>query len=156
LKVPDCEGCVVGVASFVLGSTDDWSAKPKKVQDGLVTFAVPTDRTDGLSITVRAPWEGATGYVTNVALRYKGKQPGDKVGFTAARAATRASGCWAGTDQSAATIKVKVRRVQVEGYDGKVPGTIAWAAVTQDWLRPLVDTWHGVVGTQDVMPCKEA
>ena len=155
LKFPTCEGCTVGVASFVLGTDDAWSAKAKKVKDGVVRFAVPTDRTDGLSITVRAPWEGATGYVTNVALRYKGQQPGDKVGFVAARASSKASGCWAGTTQDAATIRVKVRKVQVEGYGGKVPGSIAWATVTQDWLRPLVDTWHGVVGTQDVMPCRE-
>jgi hypothetical protein len=129
-------------------------AKPKKVVDGAVTFAVPTNRTPGLSITVRAPWEGATGYVTNVAVRYQGRQPGDKVGFTAARASDRASACWSGTTQDAATIKVRVREVKVQGYGGLVPGTIAWAAVTQDWLRPLVDSRHGVVGTQDLMPCK--
>ena len=154
LQVPDCDGCTIGVASYLQGSMDVWSAESRKVKDGSVTFAVPTDRTAGLSITVRAPWEGATGYVTNVALRYQGQQPGDKVGFTAARASTRASGCWAGTTEDAVTIKVKVRRVQVEGYGGKVPGTLAWAPVTQDWLRPLVPAWHGVVGTQDVMPCK--
>ena len=48
-----------------------------------------------------------------------------------------------------------MRKVQVEGYGGKVPGTIAWAPATQQWLRPVVRTWHGVVGTQDVMPCQE-
>ncbi len=155
LDVSNCDGCVVGVASYLRDSETFWDgAKPKKVVDGSVTFAVPTDRTTGLSITVRAPWEGATGYVTNVALRYKGKQPGDKVGFTAARASTRGTSCWAGTTEDAATIKVVVRRVQVQGYGGKVPGTLAYAKVTQDWLHPLVRTWHGVVGTQDVMPCQ--
>ena len=108
LKVPACDGCTVGVASYLQGSMDVWSAKPKKVEGGTVTFAVPTAATAGLSITVRAPWEGATGYVTNVALRYKGQQPGDKVGFTAARASTRASGCWAGTTEDTAAIKVEV------------------------------------------------
>ena len=91
-----------------------------------------------------------------MALRYQGQQPGDKVGFTAARAATKASGCWAGTTEDAVTIKVVARKVQVDGLGGKVPGTIAYAKVTQDWLRPLVPAWHGVVGTQDVMPCKSA
>ncbi len=154
LRLPTCEMCLVGVASYILGSADSWSARPKRVKDGVVTFRVPTDRTDGLSITVRAPWEGATGYVTNVALRYKGHHRGERVGFKAARAASRASACWAGTDASAFTIKVKVRKVTVQGYGGKVAGTIAWAAVTQAWQRPVVATWHGVVGTQDVMPCK--
>jgi hypothetical protein len=156
LRIASCDGCEVGVASYLQGSMDVWSAKPQKVTDGSVTFAVPTDKTAGLSITVRAPWEGATGYVTNVALRYQGQQPGDKVGFTAARAATKASGCWAGTTEDAVTIKVVARQVQVDGLGGKVSGTIAFAKVTQDWLRPLVPAWHGVVGTQDVMPCKAA
>jgi hypothetical protein len=155
LDIADCEGCEVAVASYLRDSETIWdSAKPKVVTDGSVTFKVPTDRTAGLSITVRAPWEGATGYVTNVALRYKGTQPGDKVGFTLARASTRASGCWAGTTADTATMKVVVRKVQVEGYGGKVAGTLAYAKVTQDWLRPLVRTWHGVVGTQDLMPCR--
>ncbi len=159
LEMPGCDGCTVGVASYLDTGTDVpdvWSAKPRKVKDGSVTFAVPTDRTAGLSVTLRAPWEGATGYVTNVALRYKGQQPGDKVGFTAARGSTRASGCWAGTSGDAATIKVVVRKVQVDGNGGKVTGTLAFAKVTQDWLRPLVPAWNGVVGTQDVMPCKAA
>jgi hypothetical protein len=153
LRVVGCDGCTFGVASYLEGSMDVWSAKPRKVKDGVVTFAVPTGRTTGLSVTVRAPWEGATGYVTNVALRYRGFQPGDKVGFTLARAARRASGCWAGTTDDATTMKVLVRRVKVQGQGGEVPGTIAWTKVTQEWLRPLVPAWHGVVGTQDVMPC---
>ena len=85
LQVSDCDGCTIGVASYLQGSMDVWSAKPKKVKEGSVTFEVPTVQTTGLSITVRAPWEGATGYVTNVALRYQGQQPGDKIGFSAAR-----------------------------------------------------------------------
>ena len=93
LEMPGCDGCIVGVASYLYGTGSDapliWDdAKPKKVVDGEVTFAVPTDRTPGLSITVPAPWEGATGYVTNVVLRYKG-ETGDHVGFTTARAAKR-------------------------------------------------------------------
>jgi hypothetical protein len=161
LKVPGCDGCIVDVASYLYGTGSDapliWDgAKPKKVATGEVTFVVPTDRTPGLSITVRAPWEGPTGFVTNVVLRYKGEQTGDRVGFTAARAAKRATGCWAGTTQDAVTIKVVARKVKVAGYGTQVPGTIAYAKVTQDWLRPLVNTFHGVVGTQDLMPCKAA
>ena len=161
LEMPGCDGCTVGVASYLYGTGSDapliWDdAKPKKVVDGEVTFAVPTDRTEGLSITVRAPWEGATGYVTNVVLRYKGEQTGDRVGFKAARAAKRATSCWAGTTEDADTIKVVARKVTVAGYGTQVPGTIAYAKVTQDWLRPLVNTFHGVVGTQDLMPCKAA
>jgi hypothetical protein len=154
LEIADCEGCVISVVSYVYRSTDFWNYKRRKVADGSVTFAVPTARTLGLSMQVHAPWEGGTGFVTNVVLRYKGVQTGDKIGFRAARASKRATACWAGTTEDAVTMRVKVRRVRVDGYGGKVPGSIAWAPVTQDWLRPLVNTWRGVVGTQDAMPCK--
>jgi hypothetical protein len=154
LKIKDCEGCEVGLASYLQGSMDVWQSKPQEVSNGAVTFAVPASRTTGLSITVRAPWEGATGHVTNVVLRYKGVHVGTKVGFDQARKFRRAGGCWAGTSDSAITFRVKVREVQVQGEAGKVPGTLAWVPVTQDWLRPLVPAWHGVIGTQDVMPCK--
>ena len=154
LQVPGCDGCIVGVASYLQGSMDVWSAQAEE-GEGRSGDLRGADRPDRRPQHHRAgAWEGATGYVTNVALRYKGQQPGDKVGFTAARAATKASGCWAGTTDDAVTIKVVARKVQVDGYGGKVPGTIAYAKVTQDWLRPLVPTCHGVVGTQDLMPCK--
>jgi len=154
LVVPSCEGCEVSVHSYLQGSMDFWDSTTKAVKDGTVTFKVRTARTTGLSVMVRAPWEGATGYVTNVVFRYKGVQPGTKVGFAQARKVNRASGCWAGTTDADVTLRVKVRRVRVPGEGGPVAGSIAWAAVTQDWLRPLVQTWHGIVGTQDVMPCK--
>jgi hypothetical protein len=154
LEIADCEGCVISLVSYVYGSTDFWNSKSRKVEDGSVTFAVPTARTLGVSMQVRTPWEGGTGFVTNVVLRYQGFQTGDRIGFRPARASKRATACWAGTTEDAVTMRVKVRRVQVRGDGGKVPGSIAWAPVTQDWLRPLVNTWRGVVGTQDAMPCK--
>jgi hypothetical protein len=153
LVVPSCEGCEVSVHGYFQGSMDFWDSTTKAVKDGTVTFKVPTARTPGLSVMVRAPWEGATGYVTNVVFRYRGMQPGTKVGFAQARRLTRASGCWAGTASADVTLRVKVRRVRVPGEGGPVAGSIAWTAVTQDWLRPLVRTWHGIIGTQDVMPC---
>ena len=65
---------------------------------------IPTRRTWGMSATVRAPWEGHTGYVTTVAWRYAGKSVGDRVTLEEAVTRTRASACWEGTRRRHLTI----------------------------------------------------
>ena len=115
---------------------------------------VPTARTVGLSVMVRTPWEGHTGYVTMVVFRYKGLAAGERIGFNRARTKKKASGCWAGTTEKRASLRFKVRRVNVPGVHGKVPGNIAWAPTTQPWLPPMLPVYGGVLGAQDVIPCQ--
>jgi hypothetical protein len=86
--------------------------------------------------------------------RYQGLIPGDRIGFNRARTMKKASGCWAGTTKKEATLRFKVRRVQVQGVHEKVPGQIAWAPTTQVWLRPVYPVYGGVLGGQDVILCK--
>jgi len=45
-------------------------------------------------------------------------------------------------------------RVNAPGVHGKVPGNIAWAPTTQAWLPPMLPVYGGVLGAQDVIPCK--
>jgi hypothetical protein len=144
----------VQVYSFETGDRSAWASLPKQVSDGAVRFRVPRARTSGMSVTVRAPWEGHTGYVTTVSFRYRGTQPGDVVSLDEARQMQSASGCWAGTEADEATMRLMVRRVTVQGVHEKVPGSIAWAKVTQDWMRPLNPTPGGVLGSQDVILCR--
>jgi len=106
-------------------------------------------------MTLTAPWEGHTGYVTTVAFRYGGEQVGDEVGFAEARSKSKASACWAGTSADEVTIPLTVRKVWVEGVRHRVRGSIAYAAVTQDWMVPMRDVWDGVMGSQDVNVCGE-
>lgn len=159
-EVPDCEGCEVGI---VQGRWDDdarwgirvWDGGQKTVEDGVVTFRIPTKRTEGLSMTVEAPWEGHTGYMTTVAFRYGGEKVGDTVGFHDAREKGKASACWAGTDADAVTIPLTVRKVWVDGVRHRVRGSIAYASVTQEWMKPMRDVWDGILGSQEVNICGE-
>ncbi|WP_296605116.1 hypothetical protein [Nocardioides sp.] len=159
-EVPDCEGCEVAIMQ---GRWDPdakigmrvWDGGQKTVEDGVVTFRIPTKRTEGLSMTVRAPWEGHTGYMTTVAFRYAGEKVGDEIGFRQAREKTKATACWAGTDADAVTVPLTVRKVWVEGVRHRVRGSIAFANVTQDWMQPMRAVWDGILGSQEVNICGE-
>ncbi len=154
INIRACEGCEVTLISYLDNDSSGWASDPHLVLNGSVAFVVPTSRTVGMSAMVRTPWEGQTGYVTMVVFRYQGLATGDRIGFNKARAQKKASGCWAGTTEKNATLRFKVRRVNVPGVHGKVPGNIAWTPVTQPWLRPILPVYGGVLGAQDVILCK--
>ena len=78
---------------------------------------------------------------------------GEKVSYSDISHAKKASGCWAGTTEDAATLKVVVKKVTVMGNMGPVKGSIAFAKTTQDYLPPMQPTWDGVLGSQDVFGC---
>jgi hypothetical protein len=157
VNVRSCEGCEVTLVSYLDGETGaGWASDPHTIQNGKAAFVVPTAKTEGLSVMVRTPWEGHTGYVTMVVFRYKGLAAGERIGFNRARTMKRGSGCWAGTTEKQASLRFKVRRVNVPGVHGKVPGNIAWAPTTQAWLPPMLPTYGGVLGAQDVIACKAA
>src|SRR5688500_8023365 len=81
--VDDCEGCEIQLVNARRTLDADvvhvWQSRTRTVEDGTVTFRVATKRTWGLSVTVRAPWEGHTGYATTAAWRYNGKFVGDPI-----------------------------------------------------------------------------
>jgi hypothetical protein len=155
-----CDGCEVGLTQarwnkHAKYGVKYWIGPDRTVHGDSLTVTIPTERTKGLSVTITAPWEGHTGYLSTVAFRYGGKRPGDEVGFREARSKTKGSACWAGTTADEVTIPLTVRKVWVEGVRHHVRGTIAYAAVTQDWMVPMRDVWDGVLGSQDVNVCGE-
>ncbi len=158
LPIEDCRGCRVQVYSGL--ATDDpaeprlWASLEKRVRDGKVAFAVPSSRTAGMSVVVRAPWEGHTGYDTTVVFRYAGLTAGEQVDTDVARTRHRASGCFEGTSRDKVTLPVVVRRVQVPGVHGPVAGTLAHLATTTPWLAPMRRVHEGVLGSQDVTVCR--
>ena len=133
VKIRSCEGCEVTLISYLKGSEDSgWASDPHTIQNGKAAFVVPTEKTHGLSVMVRTPWEGHTGYATMAVFRYQGLAVGERIGFNRARAMTKASGCWAGTDEKQASLRIKVRRVNVAGVHERVPGQIVWMPTTQE------------------------
>jgi len=153
-KAPRCNSCKVQVMNGAYRPENVWGTDEKTVKDGAVTFRVPRPLTRGLSMTVQAPWEGSTGYTTVVAFRYAGQDVGDSVSFTDARSQKRGSACWGGTSHTDLTIPLTVRKVTVRGNFGKTPGTIAYADVTQSWLKPMLPARKGVIGSQDLIVCQ--
>jgi hypothetical protein len=155
VKIRSCEGCEVTLISYLRGSEEDgWASDPHSIQNGKAAFVVPTEKTHGLSVMVRTPWEGHMGYATMAVIRYQGLAPGDRIGFNQARTMKKASGCWAGTDDKEASLRIKVRRVTVPGVHERVPGQIVWMPTTQSWLRPIYPVYGGVLGGQDVILCR--
>ena len=155
VRIRSCEGCEVTLISYLKGSEDDgWTSDPHTIRNGKAAFVVPTAKTRGLSVAVRTPWEGHLGYDTMAVMRYQGLKAGERIGFNRARTMERASGCWAGTDEPQTSLRIKVRRVTLQGMHEKVPGQIVWMPITQDWLRPIYPVYGGVLGGQDVIPCR--
>jgi hypothetical protein len=158
--VDGCEGCEIQLTSALgtyaeadAGQVDIWSSRTRTVHDGSVTFDIPTKRTWGMSVAVKAPWEGFTGYRTTLAWRYNGELQGDEVTLEEAVTKTKASACWEGVRTREVTVPIVVERVRVMGVHRKVAGSIAFVPVTQSWLRPMREVWDGVLGSQDVNIC---
>jgi hypothetical protein len=155
VAIRSCEGCEVTLISYTAEDpSSGWASDPHLIANGKAAFVVPTDKTLGLSVAVETPWEGHLGYTTMAVMRYQGLTVGDRIGFNRARTMKKASGCFAGTAKKELLLRLKVRRVMVEGVFEKVPGQIGWAPTTQEWLRPLNPVYGGVLGGQDVLLCK--
>ena len=156
--VDGCEGCQVQLVNARSTLDADvvhvWESQAKEVSDGAVTFRIPTRRTWGMSATVRAPWEGHTGYVTTVAWRYDGELVGDTVTLEEAVTKKRASACWEGVRSRAVTVPLVVERVRVRGVRKEVAGSIAFVPTTQGWVPPMRPAVDGVLGSQDVNICR--
>jgi hypothetical protein len=155
LEAPGCAGCQIQVMNGARYGENVWAADPKTVSQGAVTFRVPRLLTRGISATVVAPWEGNTGYTTVVAFRYGGHRADDPVTFSDARAQTKGSPCWGGTSSTDLTLELTTRKVTVAGNTGPTAGTIAYADVTQPWLRPMVPAAEGVIGSQEIILCRK-
>ncbi|RYB88496.1 hypothetical protein EUA06_21110 [Nocardioides glacieisoli] len=159
--VDDCEGCELQLTSALgtyaeadAGRVDIWNSRTRTVEDGSVTFTVPTKRTWGMSVAIRAPWEGHTGYRTTLAWRYNGELQGDEVTLEEAVTKTKASACWEGVRSREVTMPIVVEKVRVRGVRKMVDGSIAFVPTTQSWLRPMREVWDGVLGSQDVNICR--
>lgn len=157
-RVADCEGCEVRLTNARRTLDADvvhvWASRTRRVVDGKVTFRVAPRRTHGMSVLVKAPWEGHTGYHTTVAWRYGGELVGDPMTLEEAVTKRRASACWEGTRRRRLTIPLVVEQVEVRGVHEMVPGSIAFVPTATSWLPPMRRTVDGVLGSQDVDICR--
>jgi hypothetical protein len=157
LHVTGCDRCSVTLQHAVSGRPHVWTSPTRRVgADHRVTFRLRTARTHGLSFVLRAPWQGNTGAVPNVVTRYAGHRVDAAVTRTAARHASRATGCWAGTTSSAATLTFRVGRVHARTLSGEptyLP--LAYATLTLPSWQPMVHAVKGTIGNQDAFYCTQ-
>lgn len=158
--VDDCEGCEIQLTSALgtyaeadAGQVDIWNSKVRTVRNGSVTFDILTKRTWGMSVAVRAPWEGFTGYRTTLAWRYNGNFVGDTVTLEEAVTKKKGAACWEGSRSREVTMPIVVEQVRVQGVKKAVAGSIAFVSTTQSWLHPMREAVDGVLGSQDVNIC---
>lgn len=152
LRVAGCDDCSFAAHSYRSGGTV-WSSPGRRVRDGRVVLRVPTRLTEGMSISLTAPWERRTGAVSNVVFRYAGQEPGDRVTRREARTARRGSACFPGIDASRIKLGVKVQRAHFPGTGGRATGAAAYTVVSQPTVGNRERVYDGFLGSQDVVPC---
>lgn len=111
VQVSGCDTCTVQPIS--IGPGDNyWSTDKKTVSGGRVTFRVPARRTSGMALMVTEP--GPDAFILDaepyVVMRYEDLPVGRKVTDALASFQDSGLGCWAGTRQKSATLKVVVAR----------------------------------------------
>ena len=160
IRVTGCEGCTVAAqralssdSTVKPSSPTYWDGKGSKVRGGVVTLRVPTRVTPGMSFTLTAPWQGNTGFVSNVVLG-AGQGAGVSVSQSQALGTRAATACWAGTTRSTASMSFSVARVIVDGMMGKALAPLAWASPTVATVGGLGRTFSGgILGNQEAYYC---
>ncbi|SDD47793.1 hypothetical protein [Nocardioides lianchengensis] len=154
LRVVGCDDCSFTAHSYRSGEDAAWSGPVRRVRDGKVVLRVPTRLTEGMSISLTAPWERRTGAVSNVVFRYRGQQPGDRVSPQEAREARRGSACFPGIDAPRIKLRVKVHRAHFPGTGARATGAAAYTVVSQPTVGNRERVYDGFLGSQDVIPCR--
>lgn len=154
--VKSCEGCSMALQQAVHPSDDVWTSKTKKVRDGKVTWHIDSAHVHGLSATIRAPYEGATGALSTVTFRYNGQRPGHAVSIKESKRSTKSWGCLDG-DTSASRIDIDLtsHKVFVDGNQPHAAAAATFATVTQPYLGTGYRSFKGWSGTQEAVYCHQ-
>ncbi len=124
---------------------------------GQVVLNVPTAKTPGMSFNLDARWRVDINAVPVIVTQYQGYQPGERVTKRQAKAAKKATACWAGTAATAVTLRLMVRRVWMPAFSPdanrktKVP--LAWLVPTAETTGGFSDAYKGTLGQQDAWYC---
>lgn len=98
ISVRGCAHCRIRPVQNKRGDLS-WSGPLRRVQDGSVSFDVPTARTDHMAFLVYAPFDELAqwGIPMVAVLGFANKSPGSRITPEFVSTVRRASGCWAGT-----------------------------------------------------------
>lgn len=155
IHVTGCDTCTIQLQHAVNGNQHVWTSGEQTIgSDQHAVFRVRTSRTHGMSFVIRPPWEGNTGAVSNIVTRYAGQPMDSHVSRAAARGASHAEGCWAGTNLNEVRLGFHVSKVRARTLDGHpthIP--LAYSTHTMSSWAPTVKTFRGTIGNQDAFWC---
>lgn len=153
-----CRSCTIQPVRYVPSDgADPWWGPVRHLDSARqVTLHLPTARTHGLTFFVDAPWHGADDVAALAALRYRGRSPGDAVTAADARTTHRATPCWAGTDQPAARIVIRVDRFPTRtAFTGqRTHHPRAYAPRTLETWPPMARAYRGSLGARTPTPAR--
>lgn len=158
MKVTGCEGCTILSSSWTDKNGQPWDGPSATVKNGVATLTVPTAKTKGMSFVLEPTWKPAVNFETVIVTKYAGLTPGSKVAWGQAKKAATATSCWSGTQDSAVSVDVAVKKVAMKAFPAgsKPPITKAAAAyftTTDDASGETWNTIRGVLGAQDAILC---
>ncbi len=156
MRVMGCNGCTITPVQAIAGSADMWTGQGVKVRAGRAVFSVPTARTSGMSFNLDATWRVDINAEPVIVTQYEGYQPGQRVTKRQAKAAKKATACWAGTSDAAITLRVMVRRVWMPGFPEGTRRTrvpLAWMIPTAATTGGFDSADKGVIAQQEAWYC---
>jgi hypothetical protein len=157
MRVTGCEGCTITPVQAISGQADIWTGTPTKVRGGQAQLTVPTSRTAGMSFNLDATWPVDINAMPVIVTQYQGFAPGQRVSVAQAKAAKRATACWAGTSQPSVTLSVRVGRVMMAGFPaGRAKVPLAYLVPTAETTGGFSDTVKGVLAQQEAWWCPGA
>jgi hypothetical protein len=160
LTVRGCEGCVVQAFGGTLRADGSpWESAKSPVSDGRVVLKVPTRQTRGMLFQINTADGSAAGIdaMPDIVMSYDGIAVGSRVTPTQAKRATKAVSCWAGTNEAAVTLDVRVIRFKAMGTMNETVTTLrAWTSPSQPGRGELQPAPRGQASDQNPGYCAEA
>jgi len=160
LKVTGCDGCTISAWTPTL-SPDGGPTVKAKVKDGIATMQIPTSQTTGTSFQIDPVQDPNMDAVTLIVFQYKGAEPGVRVTKAQAKTYRKGSACWAGTTETTAQVRVKVRKVWGPAFAPTVKNPakrtlqpLAWVVPTQQSAAPYWPLFKGALQAQDNPVCR--
>lgn len=160
LRVSGCDRCTISAWTPTL-SPDGGPTVKAKVKDGLATMQIPTSQTTGTSFQVDPVKDPNMDAVTLIVFHYKGAEPGARVTKAQAKTYRKGSACWAGTTETTAQFRVRVRRVWGPAFAPTVRNPakrtlqpLAWVVPTQQSAAPYWPLFKGALQVQDNPTCR--
>lgn len=154
MRVAGCEGCTITPVQAVTGQSSIWTGTAVTVKGGQAQFTVPTSRTAGMSFNLDASWRVDINAEPVIVTQYQGFAAGDRVSAAQAKSAKKATACWAGTNEAAITLSVRVGRVMTAGFpSGRAKVPLAYFVPTLATTGGFSDTVKGTIAQQEAWWC---